>query len=173
MRGHDLPDAAHKLAGEAEEVLNLAYDRSLKIATAESCTGGLLASLLTDIEGRSSSFERGFVTYSEEAKCELLGVRTELIERYTAVSPEVAEAMVLGALAGSKADVACSITGFAGKGQDPGDEPGLVYIAAARRGSKPLVEEYHFGDRGREGVRHATVAEALELLAEAIRQPAP
>jgi nicotinamide-nucleotide amidase len=134
MTAQDLPDDAHRLAEQAERVLKLASKHSLMLATAESCTGGLVASLLTDIEGHSGCFERGFVTYSEEAKCELLGVAPDLIERHGAVSHEVAAAMVSGALGRSGAQVACAITGFAGKGADDGDEAGLVYIAAAREG---------------------------------------
>jgi nicotinamide-nucleotide amidase len=170
MTGQDLPDAADRLADKAEQVLKAAIDRSLMIATAESCTGGLVASLLTDIEGCSGCFERGFVTYSEEAKCELLGVDPALIERQGAVSAEVAGAMVAGALERSGADVACAVTGFAGKGEEPGDEAGMVYIAAARLGREPEIGEFHFGDLGREGVRHRAAAEALDLLDRVIRR---
>lgn len=170
MTAHDLPDAAHQLADQAERVLKLAGEKSLMLVTAESCTGGLVASLLTDIEGHSGCFERGFVTYSEEAKCELLGVAPDLIERHGAVSREVAGAMVDGALQRSGAQVACAITGFAGKGEDEGDEAGLVYVAAAREGAEPLIREFHFGDLGREGVRHGAAAEALNLLEQVIQR---
>lgn len=169
MTAHDLPDAAERLAHQAARVLELASEHSLMLATAESCTGGLVASLLTDIEGRSGCFERGFVTYSEEAKREQLGVPAELLERHGAVSRQVAAAMVEGALARSGAQVACSITGFAGKGENPDDEAGLVYVAAARESGAPVVSEFHFGDLGRENVRHRAAAAALDLLEQVIR----
>jgi nicotinamide-nucleotide amidase len=170
MTAQDLPDSADRLADQAERVLRLASERSLMIATAESCTGGLVASLLTDIEGRSGCFERGFVTYSEDAKSELLGIPAELIERHGAVSAQVAAAMVVGALSHSGAGVACSITGFAGKGEDEDDEAGLVYVAAARGDDEPLIREFHFGDLGREGVRHRAAAAALDLLERVISE---
>ena len=168
--GEDLPDNADRLTDRAAAVLKLAKAADLTLATAESCTGGLLASLLTDIEGLSGSFERGLVTYSNEAKCELLGVDLTLIETHGAVSAEVAEAMVRGALGHSHAHLACAITGFAGRGQDKSDEPGNVFIAALREGREPIVQEFHFGAAGREQVRHHTVAKALDLLEEAIRR---
>jgi nicotinamide-nucleotide amidase len=168
MTAHDLPDGAHRLADRARHVLRLAGERSLMLATAESCTGGLIASLLTDIEGRSGCFERGFITYSEQAKCELLGIAPDLIRRCGAVSEEVARAMVCGALDRSAAQVACAITGFAGRGEDEDDEAGLVYIAAAREGRDARVGEYHFGELGREGVRHRAAAAALDLLEQVI-----
>lgn len=166
--GDELPDDAGRLAEQAAAMLSQAGRARLSIATAESCSGGLLASLLTDIEGLSGGFERGFVTYSNEAKCELLGVDLGLIQAKGAVSAEVAEAMVRGALSHSHADLACSVTGFAGKGQDEGDEPGNVFIAVQRSGKPPLVREFHFGDIGREAVRHRTAAAALEMLEQAI-----
>ena len=165
--GEDLPDNADHLAERAAAMLRRARDAELTLSTAESCTGGLLASLLTDIEGLSGCFERGFVTYSNEAKCELLGVDLALIEAHGAVSAEVAEAMVRGALHRSRAHLACAITGFAGKGQDERDEPGNVHIAVQRRGRPPLAREFHFGDLGREAVRHHAAAKALDLLDEA------
>jgi nicotinamide-nucleotide amidase len=165
--GEDLPDNAHQLAERAATMLQRAKDAELSLSTAESCTGGLLASLLTDIEGLSGSFERGFVTYSNEAKCEQLGIELALIEAHGAVSAEVAEAMVRGALDHSRADLACAITGFAGQGQDKSDEAGNVFVAVQRRRHDPLAREFHFGDMGREAVRHHTVAAALEMLEEA------
>jgi nicotinamide-nucleotide amidase len=162
--GEDLPDNAHQLADRAAAVLKRAKEAELTLSTAESCTGGLLASLLTDIEGLSGSFERGFVTYSNEAKCEQLGVELTLIETHGAVSAQVAEAMVRGALEHSRAHLACAITGFAGQGQDKSDEPGNVFIAVQREGRDPVIREFHFGDIGREAVRHHTAAKALEML---------
>jgi nicotinamide-nucleotide amidase len=165
--GEDLPDNADQLAERAAAVLRRAKEAQLTLSTAESCTGGLLASLLTDIEGLSGSFERGFVTYSNEAKCELLGIDLALIEAHGAVSAEVAEAMVRGALARSHAALACAITGFAGKGQDKSDEPGNVHVAVQRAGRDPVIREFHFSDLGRETVRHHAVAKALDMLDEA------
>src|SRR5690606_18281316 len=135
MTARDLPDDAERLARRARDVLKQVADARLMLTTAESCTGGLPASLLTDIGGLSSTFERGFVTYSEAAKCEQLGVEPILIAKHGVVSAEVARAMAQGALAGSKADVAVAITGFAGAASK-GDEVGLVHIAALRRGGR-------------------------------------
>jgi nicotinamide-nucleotide amidase len=167
--GEDLPDNAHRLTDRAAAVLTLAKQADLTVTTAESCSGGLLASLLTDIEGLSGSFERGFVTYSNEAKCELLGIELAQIEAHGAVSAEVAEAMVRGALGHSRAHLACAITGFAGKGQDKSDEPGNVFVAVQREDREPIIREFHFGPAGREDVRHQAVVKALDLLEEAIR----
>ena len=165
--GEDLPDNAHQLADRAAAMLKRARDAELTLSTAESCTGGLLASLLTDVEGLSGAFERGFVTYSNEAKCEQLGVALCQIEAHGAVSAEVAEAMVRGALERSRAHLACAITGFAGLGQDKSDEPGNVFVAVQREGRAPVVREFHFGDIGREAVRYHAAAKALEMLDEA------
>lgn len=142
------------------ELLARACERSLKLATAESCTGGMLASLLTDVEGLSHAFERGFVTYSEASKTELLGVPPELIDANGAVSRDVAVAMAEGALARSRADIALAVTGFAGDG----DEPGLVHFACARRGKSTAHEEAHFGKIGRGQIRIATLEAAIRLM---------
>lgn len=130
--GADMPDGAEALLDLAEAVLRQAKRQKATIASAESCTGGLLSSLLTDIEGCSGLFERGFATYSAEAKAELLGVAPILIARHGAVSREVAIAMVQGALEHSRAELAVAITGFAGPAGDR-DEEGLVHLAAASR----------------------------------------
>src|SRR3546814_393483 len=130
-------------------VLEAACDRNLMLATAESCTGGLLASLLTDVEGASHAFERGFVVYSEKAKCELLGIQQADITHCGAVSRTVAIAMAKGSIHSSEADIALSITGFAGDG----DEPGLVHFACARRDGYVVHREEHFGDIGRGPIR--------------------
>lgn len=159
-----LPD---EVEDDARRLLERACARDLRIATAESCTGGLLASLLTDVEGASHAFERGLVAYTNEAKAELLGIPLDLIEREGAVSRPVAEAMAEGALARSRADVSLAITGFAGAGA-PGDEPGLVHFASARRGGATIHRECHFGDVGRGGVRIACLRTALGLLDEAL-----
>lgn len=157
-----LPNHIEELAAA---VLKRACDAELKIATAESCTGGLLASLLTDVEGASHAFDRGFVVYSEQAKCDLLGVARAKIDQCGVVSREVAAAMVAGALTVSEAQVAVAITGFAGAGAE-GDEPGLVHFAAQREGEDVLTREEHFGDIGRGGVRIAALQVALEMLRE-------
>lgn len=165
--GSDMPDGAEALLGRAEAVLKAAKKQNLRIASAESCTGGLLSSLLTDVEGCSGLFERGFATYSEAAKSELLGIDPITIVRHGAVSREVAIAMAEGALANSRADLAISITGFAGPAGRR-DEEGLVHIAAASREGALIHRESHFGPRGREQVRLLAARGALEVMAEII-----
>jgi nicotinamide-nucleotide amidase len=143
--------------------------RNWCITTAESCTGGLLASLLTDIEGLSSCFERGFVTYSMEAKTGMLGIERIEIERHGAVSKEIAIEMAQGALASSHADVAAAITGFAGPAGKR-DETGLVHVAVQSRGGKVLHRECHFGDAGRDRTRQLAARAALEMLESVITE---
>jgi nicotinamide-nucleotide amidase len=139
-----------------------------KLATAESCTGGLIAGALTAIPGSSDVVDRGFVTYSNEAKSEMLGVAADLIARVGAVSEDVARAMAAGALAHSRADISVAVTGIAGPGGgSPAKPVGLVHIAAAKRGGGVLHQECRFGDIGRDAVREATVREALGLLGRA------
>lgn len=152
------------LIAAAKAVLDRARAEGLKISTAESCTGGQIAASLTEIPGSSDVFERGFVTYSNEAKIELLGVPPSLIADPGAVSEPVARAMADGALAHSRADIAVAVTGIAGPGGGSADKPvGLVFIGAAQRGQPAIVERYVFpGDRA--GIRRATVRQALELL---------
>lgn len=137
------------------------------VATAESCTGGMIAAALTDIAGSSSVLERGFVTYSNIAKTEMLGVPATLINTHGAVSPEVAIAMAVGAITKSRADVAVAVTGIAGPGGATDTKPvGRVYIATAVRKGKATAKEYTFsGDRA--AVRLATAIEALERLRQA------
>jgi nicotinamide-nucleotide amidase len=155
---------APALLSRAEALLGLARGSGLKIATAESCTGGLIAGLLTEIAGSSDVFERGFVTYSNDAKHELLGVPEALLKTHGAVSAPVARAMAEGALKHSRADVSIAVTGVAGPGGGTSEKPvGLVYIAAAR-GDETRVEEHRFGDPGRNQVRLRTVEAALRLL---------
>ena len=151
----------------AIKLLQAACDQELTLATAESCTGGLIASLLTDVDGMGHAFERGFVVYSNEAKAGILGIRRDLIDTHGAVSREVALAMAEGALAHSRADVVVSITGFAGQG-GPDDEAGLVHFGCARRGRPPVHREEHFGDIGRGKVRCEATRVALELMLEAV-----
>ncbi|HKT86137.1 MAG TPA: CinA family protein [Novosphingobium sp.] len=160
-----LPDSVIR---KAETVLDLAHERELMLVTAESCTGGLLASLLTDVSGRGHVFERGIVAYSEDAKCDLLDIERQLVNSCGAVSREVAEAMARGALAGSRGDLALAITGFAGPG-DENDEEGLVHFACARHGFDVLHREVHFGAIGRAGVRRASLDVALDLIEEALK----
>lgn len=156
-----------RLEDRACAVLERADERGLRLATAESCTGGLLAALLTDVPGRGHVFERGFVTYSEESKCDLLGIARALVDDCGAVSERVARAMAQGALARSNADIAVAITGFAGPG-GPDDEEGLVHFACARRGGPTAHREAHFGAIGRAGVRIAALEVALAMVDEAL-----
>ena len=153
------------LLPRAAAVIARAKAAKLRIATAESCTGGLIAGTLTEIAGSSAVVDRGFVTYSNEAKAELLGVPAGMIAQFGAVSPEVAAAMVEGALERSNADVAVAVTGVAGPGGGTPAKPvGLVQFAAMRRGEAPVRVERRFGDIGRSAVRLATVRVALDLL---------
>ncbi len=157
-----------ELIALATEVLARARAKGLTIATAESCTGGLIAGLLTEIAGSSDVFDRGFVTYSNTAKQELLGVPEKLLRTHGAVSAEVARAMAEGALTHSRADVAIAVTGIAGPGGGSAEKPvGLVHVAAARQG-EVRSEERRFGDPGRDEVRLRTVEAALRLLATVI-----
>ena len=136
----------------------------LRIVTAESCTGGLVAALLTEVPGSSAVVERGFVTYSNEAKAEMLGVPADLIAAQGAVSEAVARAMAEGALARSRADVALAITGIAGPGGATASKPvGLVHFAVARAGGTRHLER-RYGDAGRMGVREKAVDDGLNLL---------
>ena len=164
-----LPDDVEALT---HRLLSRAAAVGLSLVTAESCTGGLLASLLTDVQGASHVFERGFVTYSEQAKCELLGLSQAMIDRCGAVSEEVARAMALGALAGSQGDVVVAITGFAGPA-GPDDEPGLVHFACARRNGPASHREVHLGPLDRGAVRIACMRIALEMLNGAIEGGTP
>jgi nicotinamide-nucleotide amidase len=157
------------IAEAARTLLERCRGRGLKIATAESCTGGLIAGALTAIPGSSDVVERGFVTYSNEAKTEMLGVPTDLIVRKGAVSMEVAMAMAEGALKHAPVDIVLAVTGIAGPGGGSDAKPvGLVHIAAARRGGARLHEECRFGDIGRDEVREATVRTALALMARVV-----
>jgi len=153
------------LIREAASLLDACRARSLKLATAESCTGGLIAALLTEIPGSSDVVERGFVTYSNAAKTEQLGVPADLIATHGAVSEPVARAMAEGALSHSRADLAVSVTGVAGPGGGTATKPvGLVHLAVARRGMPTLHQELRLGDIGRGPIRLATVDAALTLI---------
>ncbi len=151
----------------ARRVLDLCRARGRKVATAESCTGGLVVGALTDIAGSSDVVDRGFVTYSNAAKQEMLDVSASTLATHGAVSRETAEAMARGALARSGAYVAVAITGIAGPAGGSADKPvGLVHFAAAIRDGRIVHREKRFGDIGRREVRAASVAEALGLLLE-------
>ncbi len=140
----------------------------VRITCAESCTGGMVAVALTDIAGSSDVFERGFVTYSNAAKVELLGVSPQTLTDHGAVSEEVAREMATGALAHSPADLAVSITGIAGPGGSEFKPEGRVCFGLARRGQQVRVETVEFGALGRSGVRQAACDHALGLLAAAL-----
>ena len=160
------PDA---LLNQARDLLAMAREKRLRIVTAESCTGGLIAGLLTEIPGSSDVVERGFVTYSNEAKEELLGVSRALLEAHGAVSEPVARAMAEGALKHARAERSIAVTGIAGPGGGSDQKPvGLVYIAVARPEGDIMVREYRFGDIGRDKVRLATVEKALRLLRDSL-----
>ena len=160
------PDWSNALS---ERVLDACRQASLRVATAESCTGGMVAAALTDIAGSSAVVERGFVTYSNEAKTELVGVPADMIEDHGAVSEPVARAMAEGAIAHSRAELAVGITGIAGPGGGTADKPvGLVHFATARRGGATL-SEHHVFDGDRSAVRRAAALRALELLFDRAR----
>ncbi len=146
-------------------VLDACRARGLKIATAESCTGGLVAGALTDIAGSSEVVDRGYVTYSNEAKQQMLGVPAATIKQHGAVSRETAEAMARGALGNADADLVVSITGIAGPGGGSPDKPvGLVHFAAASRNGALVHAEMRYGDIGRTDVRRKSVLQALAML---------
>lgn len=152
-----------------EDLLAKARYWGLKIATAESCTGGMVAAALTDVAGSSDVFERGFVTYSNAAKVEMLGVRPETLECHGAVSEAVAREMAEGALRHSGADLAVSITGIAGPGGSEFKPEGRVCFGLARKGGASRTETVEFGSMGRAKVRKAATAHALTLLAGTMR----
>jgi nicotinamide-nucleotide amidase len=158
MNGGVIRDAAVR-------VLDACRARGLKVATAESCTGGLVAGALTEIPGSSDVVDRGFITYSDAAKEAMLGVPAAVLERHGAVSRDTAEAMAAGALAMSNADLTVAITGIAGPGGGSPEKPvGLVHFTAAARDGRRLHREKRYGDIGRSMVRAQAVAEALTML---------
>jgi len=153
------------LVEDATALLEACRRKGLMLATAESCTGGLIAAILTEVPGSSDVVERGFVTYSNEAKTAMLGVPTETIESHGAVSEAVARAMAEGALAHSRADIAVAVTGVAGPGGGTPEKPvGLVHFGATARGGETERRECRFGDIGRRQIRLASVAEAFAML---------
>ncbi len=157
------------LVARATALVHACARLGLTVATAESCTGGLLAGLLTEVPGSSAVLERGFVTYSNAAKIEMLGVPADLIAQFGAVSAPVAGAMAEGAIAFSRAHIAVSITGIAGPGGGSADKPvGLVHFARAERGGVTQRREMRFNDHGRASIRRAAMDYALKLLEERI-----
>jgi nicotinamide-nucleotide amidase len=152
---------------QATALLALCRRKKLRIATAESCTGGLIAAVLTEIPGSSDVVDRGFVTYSNAAKQAMLGVSSATLDQFGAVSRETAEAMAAGALANSLAALVVSVTGIAGPGGGSADKPvGLVHFAAVSRRGELIHRERRYGDIGRPEVRNASVVEALDMLRE-------
>lgn len=149
----------------ARQVLAACEERGIMLAAAESCTGGMIAAALTDIAGSSTVVDRGFVTYSNEAKTEMLGVRLETLETHGAVSRETAIEMAAGALAHSRAGIAVSVTGVAGPGGGSEEKPvGLVWFGLAVKGRPPVAERRLFEDKGRAFIREESVKTALALV---------
>lgn len=155
---------SERLLQDASNLFERTKVAGYRLATAESCTGGLIAASITAVPGASVVLERGFVTYSNESKVEMLGVPADLIQRRGAVSQEVALAMVEGALKHSRADIALAVTGIAGPDGGSAEKPvGLVHIAAARRNGPRLHEEHRFGDIGRHRIQAESAVAALTL----------
>lgn len=155
------------LIEQASALLQSCREAGVTIATAESCTGGLIAGCLTEIAGSSDVVDRGFVTYSNEAKNVMLDVPMRLIERHGAVSESVARTMAEGALAHSFAVLSVAVTGVAGPGGGTAEKPiGLVHLACAKRGGETRHREERYGDLGRSAIREATIRTAMEMLME-------
>jgi nicotinamide-nucleotide amidase len=156
-----------EVVASAKRVIETAIAKKLTIATAESCTGGLVAGALTEISGSSAAVLNGFVTYSNEAKQRMLGVPAATLEAHGAVSRETALAMAKGALEKSPADISVAITGIAGPGGGSAEKPvGLVQFADSRRGGRTIAREERFGDLGRSMIRRRSVLTALAMLLE-------
>lgn len=163
------PAIPDDLDRQAERLMHKVCDRELTVATAESCTGGMLAALLTDIEGAGHGFECGFVAYTERSKSELLGIDRDVLKKNEAVSEVVARAMAEGALARSQADIALGVTGFAGPA-GPDHEEGLVHMALARRGAMTAHRVEHFGAVGRGAIRLKSLEVMMDMLEQALEQ---
>jgi nicotinamide-nucleotide amidase len=156
----------------AELVIDRCRGLGVHLATAESCTGGLIAGCLTEVAGSSDVIDYGLVTYSNAAKTDLLNVPTDMIEVNGAVSEQVARAMAEGALERAGADIAVSVTGIAGPGGGSADKPvGLVHVACARTGQTTLHQRHEFGNQGRGKIRELTVLRALELALRQLTTP--
>ena len=162
------------IVAAGKKLLDICRRKELIIATAESCTGGLVAGTLTEIPGVSSMLDRGFITYSNEAKQEMLGVSAQTLEKYGAVSSQTAEEMARGALARAPVDLAVSVTGIAGPDSDDTKKPvGLVHFAAASRSGQFVHIEKKFGNPGRSEIRKRSVLQAFVMLHElAEKEPA-
>jgi nicotinamide-nucleotide amidase len=159
--------AEHELIAKATELLDLCRRKKLTIAAAESCTGGLLAAMLTEVPGSSDVFERGFVTYSNAAKAAMLGVPQTTLDAFGAVSRQTAEAMAKGVLANAPVALAAAITGIAGPGGAIADKPvGLVHLAVAAHDGRLRHRECRYGDIGRALVRRASVRDTMAMLRE-------
>lgn len=158
----------------AKAVLDICTRKKLTLATAESCTGGLVSAALSEIPGSSAALDRGFVTYSNDAKQQMLGVTPATIDVYGAVSRECAEEMAKGALAHASVDLAVSITGIAGPtGAVPGKPIGLVFFCAASRSGRVIAHDRKYGDIGRDKVRRESVMQALAMLRELAEKEEP
>jgi nicotinamide-nucleotide amidase len=158
----------------ATALLDLCKAKSLMVATAESCTGGLVAGALTDIAGSSAVVDRGFVTYTNAAKQQMLGVSSSTLSQHGAVSRQTAEAMARGTLGNADADMAVAVTGIAGPGGGSAEKPvGLVHFAAASRNGALIHHERRYGDIGRAEVRRRSVLEALAMLMELAQSAQP
>jgi nicotinamide-nucleotide amidase len=158
-----------RLVERAVEALDRAKKADLKVVTAESCTGGLVATVLSEAPGAAEHFDGGFVTYTPQQKCAALKLDERLIDKFRAVSAEVAEAMAHGALDCSRADIAVSVTGVAGPEPDERGNPvGLVYLACARRVHECIGLKREFGDIGRSRIRYQAASEALALIAAVV-----
>lgn len=159
-----------ELEARAAALVALMRDKGLTLATAESCTGGLVAGLVTEIAGSSAVLDRGFVVYSNEAKAGMLGVSTHTLDAHGAVSEATARELAAGALDRSLAHIAVAITGVAGPGGGSEAKPvGLVHFACARRGRETIHAERRFGDIGRAAVRRAAIVQALDMIEAAAR----
>ena len=152
-----------ELARRAETILQTCREARIMVATVESCTGGMVATVLTEIAGSSDVVDRGFVTYTNEAKNELVGVPMDLFSKVGAVSEEVARAMAAGGLSHSRAEIAVGVTGVAGPGRSENKPAGLVHICAARKGGEAIHEKCQF-DGNRAAVRKASVLKAFDLI---------
>ncbi|MBY5772350.1 nicotinamide-nucleotide amidohydrolase family protein [Rhizobium leguminosarum bv. viciae] len=153
------------IVSTAETIIRDFTAAGLMVSTAESCTGGLIAGALTEISGSSAVVDRGFVTYTNSAKMEMLGVQAETLSRFGAVSEETARQMVHGALFRSRAEIAVAVTGIAGPGGGSAEKPvGLVHLAAKSRAGTLIHRKMLYGDIGRSEVRLATIRTALEMV---------
>ncbi|MBA4797952.1 MAG: CinA family protein [Rhizobiales bacterium] len=162
-----------EIEAQAAAIVSTYRTRDWMIATAESCTGGLIAGALTEIAGSSAVVDRGFVTYTNQAKMDLIGVSAKVLEVYGAVSRETALQMAHGALMRSDADVAVAVTGIAGPGGGSAEKPvGLVHLALKTRSGFIDHRDMHYGDIGRSDVRLATIRTAFEMLSAAAQAPA-